>query len=172
MILPLLAMLLLPTPYVDLSVRIDLPIPICVPELIGMNGTMPLTFPLAPLVIHEGDEPARIIIASTCRTPRWICLDWSVTCNSPCVTALGGRTATKSEIGEDAILLSVPEHCWMVVAEVVCRVEYHASAMGDLDANCLTTPNDVRILAGLKNRNRLEVFQHIQNEWWVGTPSE
>lgn len=162
----ILSLLLLLAPYTDIHAKLDLPIPMCVPELFGVNGNRPLTYPEDhPLVFHFADEPVRLIVASSCRGERWICLYWNVQCDSECVWATGGRTARKDEVGEDAILFAAPLRCWGMTDQVTCRIAYWPSSLGDMDGDCETTPLDFQILVRAKNWNRLRVFADVQNEW-------
>lgn len=190
----LLALLIAISPYVDLSVRLDLPIPVCEPTLVGVDGK-PLAYPPAsPLVFNFGETPVRVVIASTCQYPRWICLNYQIFCDSDCVYADVGRDAPKDEtdedrlpsaffcetfctfgavgrtsrfdeVGEDAITFSVPKRCWSQVKQVTCRIEYHASSMADITGDCRTTAWDARRLIESKARNRLRIWAYLQNEW-------
>lgn len=190
----LIALLASIAPYVDLSVRIDLPIPVCEPTLVGVDGKA-LPYPEGnPLVFHFADKPVRIVIASTCQQPRWICLDYQIFCDSACVYAEVGRDAPKDEtnedsfpsaffcqtfctfgsvgrtsrfdeLGEDEIVFSIPKRCWSQVKQVTCRIEYHASSMADMTGDCKTTAWDARRLIEGEWRNRLEIWALLQNEW-------
>ena len=193
-----LSLLLLLAPFVDIRVELQLPIPMCVPEIVGVDGR-PLTFPENhPLVFHFADEPVRIVIASSCHAPRWICLGYQIFCNSACVYAagspparqgeviftapdfcdsfcvftVGGRTARIDEIGEDEIVFTVPERCWSHVGQVTCRIEYRASSMADMTGDCRTTAWDARRLIEGEWRNRLEIWRYLQNEWSVASNTQ
>lgn len=163
----ILALILAVGPWIDIHAELNLPIPICVPELVGVNGSRPLTYPEDhPLVFHFADEPVRLFVQSSCRADRWLCVTWRVQCDSDCVWAAGGRTVGKNETRvDDSMLFTAPLRCWSRVEQVVCRVEYHPSALGDMDGNCESDFADVQLLAVSRAWNRLRIFAYLQNEW-------
>lgn len=175
----LIALLVAIAPYVDLAVRLDLPIPECIPELIGVNEKTPPYSHLDPLIFYFADSAARIIVApmrikveSTCREPRWICLDYSVTCDNECVWGSSGRTKQRGETGDDEIILTAPMRCWDVTEPIVCRFEWHPSSLADMDGDCATTENDANMIRASRAPNRLRVWGELMKEWSVGPVSE
>lgn len=168
----MIALLLVLGQTLDVPIEVRLPIPVCAPEVVGVNGMPPTSPEWSPLVLYRPGESVRFVVASTCHYPRWICLNYTVDCTANCVQYFGPyRTPGKEEwpIDISGVLVASAD-CWEAAGPYRCFITYYATSLGDMNGDCKTDSVDVRLIGQSQAWNRLQIFALIQNDWFIAPP--